>query len=141
MAYDQMSDKRLQWRRKIRQLCKFLLQHFQFNDHMPQQLPARCVGERAVVGKFVNLSDIVKKCAGEQEIAIDLRIVATNQVTGTKQGNNVIEQPTDVGMVQRFGSRSTLVGGGDFRVAHKGLHQRLKMMILEGCDKLLERAP
>ena len=48
----------------------------------PSNWPRVRVGERAVVGQLVDLADIVKERAGEQQIAIDLRIVAAHQVAG-----------------------------------------------------------
>ena len=107
------------------------LQHFQFDDHVAEQLALGGVGERTVVGEFVNLADVVQKRAGEKQIAIDLRIVLAHQIAGAEQRDDVIEQAADVGMMQRLGGGSVAVGGGDFRIGHEGLDQRLEMRILE----------
>ena len=48
----------------------------------------------------MDLADVVQERAGQQQVAIDLRIVAANQITGREQRNHVIEQSADVGMVQ-----------------------------------------
>ena len=62
--------------------CKLLVddgnlgvQHLQFDDHVPKQLAARGVGERAGVGNLMNFADVMQKRSGEQQIAVDRGIV------------------------------------------------------------------
>ena len=107
------------------------LQHFQFDDHVAEQLAFGRVGERPVVGEFVNFPDVVQERTGEQEIAIDLGIVLAHQVAGAEQRDDMIEQPADVGVVQSLGGGRIAIGGSNFRIGHEGLDQRLEMVVLE----------
>ena len=97
----------------------------------PSKLALGGVGERTVVGEFVNLADVVQKCAGEKQVAIDLRIVPAHQIAGTEQGDDVIEQAADIRMMQSLSGGRVAVSGGDLRVGHEGLDQRFQMRILE----------
>ena len=135
MADDEVLDHGFEFVGETGLQSKFGLQHFQFDDHVAEELALGGVGERAVVGELVNLADVVQKRAGEQEIAVDLRIVLAHQIAGAKQRNDVIEQAADVGVMQGLGSGSVAVGGGDFRIGHEGLNERLQMRILEGRDE------
>src|SRR5208337_5214357 len=76
-----------------------------------------------------------------QKVAVDLGIVAADQVAGTEQGHDVIEQSADVSMMKRLGRGGIAVALGDFRVRHEQFHQRLQVRILEGGDKLGQRSP
>ena len=42
-------------------------------------------------------------CPGNHEITIDLRIVAADEIATPHQGNHVVEESTDVGVVQSLG--------------------------------------
>ena len=124
MADDQVLDQRLEFVWETWHLSDLGMQHFEFDDHVPEQLSARGVGKRAVVGEFMNLANIVQECAGEQQIAVDLRIVAAHQVAGLEKRDHMIEQATDVGMMQGLGSGGVAVGFGDLRAPGKELFSR-----------------
>src|SRR5882762_763599 len=141
MADDEMLDHDLKLVGEAGLEREFGLQHFQFDDHVAEKLAFGGVGERAVVGEFVNLPDVVQKRSGEKEIAIHLRIVLAHQVAGTKQRDDMIEQAADVGVMQRFGGGSVAIGGSDFRVGHEGFYQRLEVLILERGDKGRQSSP
>ncbi len=131
MADDEVLDHDLEFVGEAGLQGELGLQHFQFDDHVAEQLALGGVGEGAVVGEFVNLADVVQKCAGEQKVAIDLGIVLAHQIAGTEQRDDVIEQSADVGVMQSLGGGGVAVGGGDFRIGHEGLDERLEMRILE----------
>src|ERR1022692_3942316 len=141
MADDEVLDKNLEFLGKVGELGKFGLQHFQFDDHVPEQLAARRVRERAIVSEFVNLADIVQKSAGKQQITIDLRIVLAHQVAGTEKRNYVIEQSADIGMVQSLGGGSIAIGLGNVRVGHESFHQRPEIGIANGIDESCQGLP
>ena len=84
VADDEVLDQRLEFIGKARQLRELGLQHFQFDDHVAQQLALGRVRKRAVVGQLVNLADVVQERAGEKKIAIDLGIVLAHQIAGSK---------------------------------------------------------
>ena len=84
MADDEVLDHRLQFVGKAGLEGELGLQHLQFNDHVAEKLALGGVGEGAVVGELVNLANVVQECAGEQEIAVDLRIVLAHQIAGTE---------------------------------------------------------
>src|SRR5215467_3620439 len=121
MANDQVLHKGLQLVRKSWQLGELRLQHLEFNDHMPEKLPFCRIRKRAIVGEFVDFPDVMQKSASQQEIAIDLGVVPGNQITRAEQGNYVIEQTADVGMVKRFRCWGIAVSGGNLRIRHEGL--------------------
>ena len=89
----------------------------------------------------MNFSNVVEECAGEKEVAIDLGIVTAHQITGTEQRDHVIEQTSDVGVMQGFGRGSIAIGGSDFRIGHESLDERLEMGILERGDKVRKNLP
>ena len=122
MTNNQMLKQRLDLVRKSRDESNLRMQHLQFDDHMSEQLAARGIGKRAVISEFVDLSHVVKERAAEQQVAIDLRIVAAHQIAAAKERNNVIEQSSDVGVMQRLGGRSVAIGGGDLRISHENLN-------------------
>src|SRR5580698_3142853 len=84
VADDEVLEQRLELGRKVRNQRKFRLQHLEFNDHVAEKLAARGVGKRAVVSEFVNFTDVMKKDAGQKQIAIDLRVVSADQVARAK---------------------------------------------------------
>src|SRR5882672_11489639 len=108
---------------------------------MSEELAARGVGERAVVGKLVDFSDVVEKCAAEEQVAVHLRIVLADQIAGAKQRDDVIEQASDVGVMQGLGGWGVAVSGGNFRVGHERLNQRLEVLVLEGRDEVCQCLP
>src|ERR1700690_2657804 len=136
-----MFQQSFQLGRKVRELRQFRLQHFQLDDHMTEQLSAGGVGKRAHVGQLVDFSDVVKKGAGEQQVTVDLRIVAAHQVAGPEQRDHVIEQAADIGVMQSLGGGGVAVGGGDFGVSHESLHQRAQVWVLERTDEVTQRPP
>ena len=82
MADNQVLNESLVLCRKIRHLGHFLLQHLQFNDHVPKQMAARGVSERAVVGQLVNLTDVVQERARQEKVPVNhFWIIAAHQVT------------------------------------------------------------
>src|SRR5208337_5265721 len=101
----------------------------------------RGVGKRAVVSKFLKLADVVQKRSRQQQVAVDLGIVAAEQIAGAEQGHDVIEQSADVGMMKRLGGGGVAVALGDLGVGHEQFHQRLQLRILERGDKLGQRPP
>src|SRR4029079_11665218 len=119
MANDQVLDKRLHFEGKVRQRSQLLLQHLELDDHVPEQLSAAGVGERAIVGQFVNFADVMEERTGQQKVAIDLGIVARDQVAGAKQGNHVIEQTADIGVVKALGGGRVLVRVRNFAIRHE----------------------
>src|SRR4051812_15420416 len=99
------------------------MKHFQLDDHVPQELTFGGVAEGASVGEFMDLSDIVQESSGQDQITIDVRIVATNEVARREKRNHVIEESADEGMMQRLGSRGVLICAFDLRVSHECLYQ------------------
>src|SRR5580704_1510756 len=141
MTDDQVFKQRFQFRRKIGNHGKLGLQHLKLDDHVPEKLSASGVGERPVVSELVNLAHIVKKRSRQNEIPVHLRIVSTNQIARATQRYNVIQQTTNVSVVQGLGRRSIAVGLCDLRVGHERLNQRPEVRILEACDKRREGLP
>src|SRR5271156_3078766 len=141
VADDEMLQQSFEFGREPRNLIQLGLKHFQFNHHMPEQLAAGGVGKCTVVGKFVNFSDIVQKNSRQQQVAVDLRIVAADQIAGAKKRDNVIEQTANVGVMQGLGGGSVPVSGGNFCIGHESLYQRLEMKILKRRNKIRKRLP
>src|SRR5579872_6708889 len=131
MADDEVLDQCLQLIGEIGQACQLGLQHFQLNDHVPEQLSFSRIRKSAMVSKLVNLADVVQECSRQQQISIDVRIVATHQVAGAAERDHVIEQAADVGVVQSLCGGGVAVGFSDVRIGHERLKQRLEVWILE----------
>src|SRR5215469_17005069 len=125
MTYDQVLHEGLQLVGKSGQLGELRLQHLKFNHHVAEKLPFCGVCERAVVGEFVDLPDVMQKSATQQEIAVDFGIIPANQITRAEQGNHVIEQTADIRMVERFRCWGIAVSGGNLRIRHESLNQSL----------------
>src|ERR1700730_14324204 len=79
MTDDEVLEQGLQLIGEIRNQSDFSLQHFKLNDHVAEKLAAAGVRKRTVIAELVNFSDIVQERAGEQQIAIDLRVIAAKQ--------------------------------------------------------------
>ena len=94
---------------------EFRLQHFKLDDHVAEKLAARGVGKRAIVGKLVDLADVVKKRTGQQQIAVHLGIVSADQVARAKQRDHMVEQAADIGVMQSLGGGGIAIRGRDFR--------------------------
>src|SRR5580704_2135707 len=141
VADDEVLQQSLEFGGKAWDQRQLRLQHLKFNDHVPEKLAARSVGKRAIVSQFVNLADVVKKYAGQQQIAIHLRIVPADQVARAKKRDYVVEQAADIGVMQGLGGGSVAVSGRDLPVGHEGLHQRLEIGILKGRDKIGQSLP
>src|SRR5208283_2480290 len=141
VADDEVLQQNLQFVGEIRNQRKLGLQHLQFDDHVPEQLTPSRVGKRAIVGKLVNLADVMQKDTSQHQVAIHLWIVTADQVTRAKEGDNVVKQSTDVGVMQSFRSGSVAIRSGNLRVGHERLHQSLQMRILKGTDKIGQRLP
>src|SRR5271166_3155824 len=125
MADDQVLNQSLQFFREAGLKLELRLQHFELDNHMAKELAFRRVTEGAVVGELVNLADVVEEGSSQEKVAIDLRIVLAHQIAGTEERDDVIEQASDVSVVKSFGRGSVPVSGGDFRIGHEGLDQRL----------------
>src|SRR5581483_5431637 len=141
MADDQVFNQNFQRIGKIRKQGELLLQHFQLNDHVPEQLPPRGVTERPVIGELVNLADVMQKSAGQQKIAINLGIIAAYQVAGAEQGDDVIQQSANVGVVQSFCRGSAAIRCGNLCIGHEGLRESFEVRILKARHKFPEGAP
>src|SRR5882762_3312065 len=122
MTNNEMLQQRFEFVRKSWDESNLGVQHFQLDDHVAEQLAPGGVRKRAVVGEFVDLAEIVKERAAEQEVAINLGIVAAHQVAAAKQRDNVIEKPSNVGVMERLGGWGVAIGSGDFRVSHESLN-------------------
>src|SRR5579872_6239910 len=96
MADNKVLNQNLELRGEAGQVREFRLQHFQLDNHVPQQLAARGVRKRPVVSKLVNLADVVQERASEKQITINLRIIPAHKIAGTEQRDHVIEQSTNI---------------------------------------------
>jgi hypothetical protein len=86
-------------RGKVGQTRELCLQHFQFDDHVTEQLAARGIGKCAVVGQLLDLPYVMQERSRQQQVAIDLGIVPAQQVAGAEERHDVIKQSADVGVM------------------------------------------
>ena len=70
---------------------------------MAKQLATSRVRKSPVVGKFVDLSDVVKERSSQKQIAVDLRVVTAYQIAGAKQRNYMVQQSADALMYNGLG--------------------------------------
>src|SRR5581483_2924433 len=136
-----MLDQRLQFGREPGQSFQLGLEHLQLDDHVTEQLPASGIGKGSVVSQFMNFADIVEKRSREEQVTINLRVIPAHQVAGAEERNNVIEQPTDVRVVQGLGRRSGSVRNRHLWIVHEGLNQAFQVWVFEAVNKLRQRAP
>src|SRR5207253_8480586 len=94
-----------------------------------------------MIRKLVNFANIVQKGPGEQQVAVDLGIIAADDITGAKERDNVVEQSANVSVMQTLGSRGIAVRRGNFGIGHEWLDQRPEMLVLESCHKACKRLP
>src|SRR5229473_469400 len=134
-------NQRLQRIREAWHLRELGLQHFQFDDHVPEQLAPCRVRKGAIECELVDLADIVQESAGKQEVAINLRIVAAHQVAGIKQRHYVLQQTSDESVMQSLGGRRIAVSFCNFRIGHEGLNQCLEMGIPKSSHKARQGPP
>src|SRR5579864_2588153 len=125
MTDDQVLHECPQLIRKSWQLGELCLQHLEFNYNMAEKLPLCGVRERAIICEFVDLPDVMQKSTSQQEITIDLGIIPANQIARAEQGNDVIEQTANIGMMERFRCWGIPVRGGNLRIRHEDLNQSL----------------
>src|ERR1700722_10972035 len=118
-----MFEHGFEFRRKAGYQGELGLQHLKFDHHVAEKLASRGVGERAVVRQLMNLADVVQKSAGEEKVAIDLRIIPAHQIAGAAKRDHVIEQAANEGVVQGLGGGSVAIGGGNFRIGHESFEQ------------------
>src|SRR5437868_7423829 len=141
MADDEVLNQRLQRIRKLGQLGELCLQHFKFDDHVPEQLAACSVGKRAIVSKLVNLANIVEEGSGEQQVAVYLRIIVAHQVAGIEKRDDMLKQSTDIGVVKRFGRRGIAISLSDIGIGHERLNQSFEVGIFKACDEACQGLP
>src|SRR5215468_8062490 len=98
---------------------------------MPEKLALGCIGERSVVGQFVDFADIVQKCSCEKEIPVDLGIIPAHQVARAEQRHHVVKQASDESMMERLGGGSITVGSRDLWIGHECLHEGFQMRVLK----------
>src|SRR5436853_7526661 len=101
MADDEVLEQRFEFGRKVRQEHELRLQHFQLDEHVPEQLPAGGVREGADGSEFVDLADVVKERACQHQVTVELGIIPADENAGTTQGNNMIEEDNDEVMMPR----------------------------------------
>src|SRR5208282_4893009 len=141
MADDEMFEQSFQLRGEVRQFSELGLQHLQFDNHMAEELAARGIGKGAIVIQLLNLADVMQKRSRQQQIAVDLGIIAADQIAGTEQGNDVIEESADVGVVKSLGGGGIAVALSNLRIRHEQVDQRLQVGILQCGHKFGQRCP
>lgn len=92
VADDNVLDQRAQLRREIWKRAQLGGNDSQADDHVPKQLALGSIGESTIVTQLVNLSDIVQDRPGNQQIAIDERIMRCYQPGKAAQRENMFQQ-------------------------------------------------
>ena len=136
MADDQVLDRDFQIVGEIRHLRKLAVQHLQLDHHVPEQLALGGVAERACIGEFANLADVVQERSGQQQVPVHQRIIARHQVADAAERNHVFEQAADECVVQGFRRWGIAVAASDLRIGHEGSHQRPQMRLLDAGHEL-----
>src|SRR5438270_730575 len=62
--------------REVRKARQLFVQHLQSDIDVSQKLPVRAVAETALVGQLRNLADIMQNRASDQQVQIDIAVVA-----------------------------------------------------------------
>src|SRR4051812_7289984 len=85
MTDDHVFNEDLQLRRKFRERDQLLMQHFQFYDHVPEELATGRVAERTRVGEFVDLADVMQERTRKHQVAIHGGIIPADQIARCEQ--------------------------------------------------------
>ena len=94
---------------------------------VPQQLAFRRITEAARITELVDLADVVKNDAGEQQIEIDVRVVRRSELRQVAEREDMLDQPSEPGMMHRFRRRSGPKGERDRFVREDRFEQRFEM--------------
>ena len=129
MTDDEVLEQCLQLIRKTLDLSNLGLEHFQFDNHVTEQLATAGVGKRPLVAELVDFADVMQKSPSYQQVAIDLGIIPGKQIAGAKKGNYVIQQAADIGVVQSLGRRRIAIGGGNFGICNERLQQCFEVRV------------
>ena len=95
------------------------MQHFQLDNHVPEQLSLGGVRNGPLIAELVEFADVVKKRAGQQQVAIHLGIVTRRQIADREQRHHVIEQAPDKRVMQGLGRGSILVRSHQRFIRHE----------------------
>ena len=113
-------DEMLEVHDKLRFQSGFLQEGFQQDeslDDVPEQFAFVGVVRVQKTVHFVNLSDVVQQCRGQQGLAVQLRIVIGHEHTKSGHGKEVLQQTACVGVVYGTRRRSLKQQGAEALVA------------------------
>src|SRR5262245_29200044 len=80
MRDDEVLDEDLEFAGKVFNLSNLLVHNFEFQNHVPQELPFVCIAETAGVGEFPGFANVVNYGACEQKIQVDSLVVLHHQL-------------------------------------------------------------
>src|SRR5947209_13164182 len=93
---------------------------FELHHDVAEKLAGGGVTDGAHVAELFELADVVKDGGGEQEIDVELGVMRGDAASHAAQGDDVLEQSTEIGVVHDFGGGGALVAARNFGVGDDG---------------------
>ena len=84
---------------QVRHLRRLLVQHLHADDEVADQLALVGVAEDAAVAQLADLADVVQEDAHQQQVAVQLGIERQQAVGRVEQGDDVLQQAAEVGVM------------------------------------------
>ena len=100
MRQDEVNHHRLQTRRKIGKGVDGLLHQRNAHVDVAQQHALGGVLEAGLPAQFLHLADVVQKHAGQQQVAIEQRIVRGHFFGQSQQAHHMLQQAAKPGVMQ-----------------------------------------
>ena len=122
-------DAQALWKR--RKLLNLLAQHALRDRNMPDHLAFQRVVKARLPAQLAHLADVVEDRAGDQQVSVDLRVERRRGQTHPHQGQHMLEQAANPGMMQHLGRRRRTKRRPNLRIIQKRQHQPLQVEILE----------
>src|SRR5580704_15093623 len=94
----------------------FFAEHALGDADVADHLALEGVGKTRLPGEFADFADVVKDGSGDEKVGVDLGVEGNVSAADADQGENVLEEAADPGVVETFGRGGTLIGGADVGV-------------------------
>src|ERR1019366_5506917 len=141
VAEDHVLDQHAQLLRETGQGGDLLAQHSLRDGDVSNHLAFEGVAEGGSPAQFAHLADVVEDGAGDQQVRVDLGVEGRGCAADAHQGDDVLQQASDPGVVQHLGGGSGAVGCANGLVVEEGKDEPAQVCILEGIHVAAEFGP
>jgi hypothetical protein len=116
----------------------FFVEHALADGDVTDELAFEGVVEAGAPGEFADFADVVEDGAGEEEVGVDFRVEGRGRQADADEGEDVLEEATDPGVVEALRGGCFEKGGANLRVVEEGEDEGAEVGILEGGDVAAE---